>query len=367
MKWSIQLAQVAGVDIYVHITFVLLLGWVALAYWQLAGTVAAVLEGVGFILALFTCVILHELGHATMARHYKIRTRHITLLPIGGLAALEKMPDDPRQEMAVALAGPAVNLAIAAILWVGLSISGSNGDLVAPWDEGSLVQRLLAANLVLAAFNMIPALPMDGGRVLRALLAWRGNHAQATETAVKYGQAIAFVLGFLGLMYNPLLVIIAVFIWIGAAAELQSERTKSALAHATVRAATLTHYDTLIPQQSLSQVVERLLAGSQQDFPVVNTGRICGVLTQSQLLKGLHSDGSHGLVRDWMITNVPSIDADAPMANALQALNSSTAKLLCVVQGDQEVGILDLDNFMEFLAIRNALAAAPAPPLETSG
>lgn len=356
MKWSWKLIRIAGIDVYVHATFFILIAWIAMSYWQMEGTVAAVLSGIGFILALFGCVVLHEFGHALTARRYGISTRNITLLPIGGIAALERMPDDPKQEMIVALAGPAVNLVIAIALWIWLG--ASNGLVVV--DEWSLsgapfLQRLMAINVVLAVFNMLPALPMDGGRVFRAALAMRMDHTLATEKAAKVGQVFALILGFIGLLYNPFLVFIALFVWIGAASEAHMAQIKSTLSGVSLGRAMLTNYKTLSSSDTLSRAVEVTLAGSQKDFPVTDGRRITGVLTQTDLLKGLREQGEQSRVGDWMQKDIQSAEINEPLEAVLERLQGSPCRLIAVTEGGQSRGIVNLDNFIEFLSIEGAL------------
>jgi len=197
MKWSWKIGKLAGVDLYVHATFLLLLGWVALSYWSAGKSLDAVVSGVGFILALFACVLLHELGHALAARRFGIATRDITLLPIGGLARLERMPEDPRQELWVTLAGPAVNVVIAAALYIWLTLTNGWAPLSQlSVSSGPFLERIMVANVWLVVFNLIPAFPMDGGRVLRALLATRMEYLKATRIAAGLGQGLTFVFGF---------------------------------------------------------------------------------------------------------------------------------------------------------------------------
>jgi Zn-dependent protease len=221
MRWSWRVARVAGIDIHVHATFLLLLAWIGFAGYRRTGTPAGAAAGIGFVLLLFLIVVLHEYGHALTARRYGIPTRDITLLPIGGVARLERMPREPRQELVIALAGPAVNVVLALLLWLGLTLTGGAGaaEPMAPADERfmgrALAQQLLTANVWLAGFNLIPAFPMDGGRVLRAVLAMRsGDHARATVRAASIGRAIAVVFGLVGLFVwqNPMLVFIALFV-----------------------------------------------------------------------------------------------------------------------------------------------------------
>ena len=229
MKWSWKIGEFAGIGVYMHATFLLLIGWIALTSLLAGGTAASALQGVLFILLLFACVVAHEYGHALTARRYGIKTRDITLLPIGGVARLERMPDKPLQELWVALAGPAVNVVIAALLFAWLLLSGG----LAPLDTlsitgGSLLERLMVVNISLVLFNLIPAFPMDGGRVVRALLALRLEYGRATQIAATLGQGMALLLGLIGLFTNPLLIFTVLFVWIGAAQESGMAQVKSA-------------------------------------------------------------------------------------------------------------------------------------------
>ena len=204
MKWSWKIARLWGIDVYVHATFLLILAWVAYSYWVQFERLNAVVGGILFILALFACVVLHEYGHALMARRFGVKTRDITLYPIGGVARLERIPEKPIEELWVALAGPAVNVVIAILL--GAYLVGTGAFQLSglfSMTSGSFLPRLLAVNVMLVAFNLIPAFPMDGGRVLRALLAMRMDHLQATQIAATVGQGMAFVFGFVGLFGNP--------------------------------------------------------------------------------------------------------------------------------------------------------------------
>lgn len=356
MKWSFKLIRLAGIDIYVHATFFILIAWIGLSYWQLEGSLIAVISGVGFILTLFACVVLHELGHALTARRYGIRTLHITLLPIGGLAAMERMPDDPKQEIAVALAGPAVNLVIALSLWLWLTVS----NILVPVDQlsltgGPFMERLMLINIVLAVFNLIPAFPMDGGRVLRAVLTMRMNRNRATQIAAKVGQGLALWLGLMGLLYNPFLIFIALFVWIGAAAETGMEQIKSTLSDTTVGRAMLTDFQILSPDEPLTRAIELTLVSSQKDFPVLVDGVMVGVLTQDGLLKGLQAQGEHSLVGDWMQREVNSAEIDEPLEKVLERLQSCQCRLLSVTEAGRLTGIVNLDNIMELIKIQTAL------------
>src|SRR5512147_2883084 len=285
MKWQWKLGRFAGIDVYVHATFLLLIGWVGYSHWVTKQNWNEVLNGILFILALFACVVMHEYGHALTARKYGIRTRDITLYPIGGVARLERMPDKPIEELWVALMGPAVNVVIAAGLFAYLFFSQS----LVPLNEltvasGSFAERLMTVNLSLVLFNLIPAFPMDGGRVLRAILAMTMDYVRATQIAASIGQGIAFLFGFIGIFMNPFLLFIAFFVWIGAAEETHMVQMKNSISGIPITRAMLTKFETLLPTDTLARVVSLILSGSQQDFPVVEDGHVVGVLTRDDFI-----------------------------------------------------------------------------------
>mgnify|MGYP001553763049 CR=1 FL=1 len=356
MRWSWKIIRLAGIDVYVHATFLILIVWIGLSFWLVGGSVAAVVSGVTFILALFGCVVLHEMGHALTARRFGIRTRNIILLPIGGVASMERMPDDPKQEMAVAIAGPMVNLAIAFVLWLWLSVTNQlQGAEQLALVEGSFLQKLMVVNIILAVFNLLPAFPMDGGRVLRAALSMRMSHVRATQVAARIGQGLALWLGFIGLLYNPFLMFIALFVWIGAAAEAGTEQIKSTLHSAAVGRAMLTDFQTLPPDAPLSRAIELTLAGSQKEFPVLEDGKVIGVLTQDDLLKGLQTSGEHAPASRWMQKEVLTADIKEPLEKVLERLQSTHCPLIAVTRAGQLAGILNLEHIMELIKNQTAL------------
>ena len=365
MKWSWKLGTVAGIGLYVHATFLLLLAWVGVTYW-LAGGSAAALSGIAFILALFACVVLHELGHALTARRYGIRTRDITLLPIGGVSRLERIPDDPRQEVWVSLAGPAVNVVIAAALYAWLLVSHTLRPFsVLTMAGGPFLERLLLVNVSLAVFNLLPAFPMDGGRVLRALLAMRMDYVRATQISAHVGQAMALVFGLLGLFTNPFLVFIAFFVWIGAAQEASMVQMRTALSGIPVSRAMLTDFHTVAPDDPAKRVLELILAGSRQDFPVVDggqgakEGRLAGVLLRSDVLKALAQRASDWRVRDLMRREFEVVEAADMLDTALARLQSCNCHTLPVTSRGVLVGLLTMENVGEFLLIQSALGRSP--------
>jgi Zn-dependent protease/CBS domain-containing protein len=354
MPWSWKVARIAGIDVYIHATFLIVVAWIALIHWNASNNLAAVVDGVGFILTLFACVVLHEFGHALTAARYGIRTRDITLLPIGGLARLERMPSVPLQELWVALAGPAVNVVIATLLFGWLhAVGGWESTEAIGITTGGFVERVMFANVVLAAFNLLPAFPMDGGRALRALLATRMEYTRATQRAAVIGQSMAILFAFLGLQGNPMLLFIALFVWIGAGQEASMVQMKSALAGIPLRRAMLTRFRTLTPTSTLGDAVDVLLDGSQQDFPVVANGRIEGMLTRSDLVKALAQNGRSAFVRDNM-RECPTADASEMLETVLGRVQGRDCHTIPVLEHGALIGLLTMDNVGEFLMIQAA-------------
>jgi Zn-dependent protease/CBS domain-containing protein len=359
MKWQWKLGTFAGIDVFIHATFLLIVGWFGLSYWLQSRTLLAVLEGITFILLLFLFVTLHEYGHALTARRYGIRTRDITLYPMGGVARLERMPEKPIQELWVALAGPAVNVVIA----IGLFILMLLTNTLVPLNQltvtgGSFVGRLLLVNIWLVAFNLIPAFPMDGGRVLRAILAMNMDYVRATQIAATIGQGMALLFGFIGLFSNPFLLFIAFFVWMGASQEASMAQIKDALGGIPVKRAMLTDYHTLSPRDPLLRMAELILAGTQHDFPVVEDGRVLGVVTRDDFLSALTQQGQNVLVSSVMRSGLPEVDSYEMVESALMRIHESGAPVLPVTHAGQLVGLINAENITEFLMIRSALKSA---------
>jgi Zn-dependent protease len=367
------------VDVYIHSTFFLLLGFIGLTNWLAERSLAGTLEGIGFILVLFGCVLLHEFGHALTARRFGIQTRDITLLPIGGLARLERMPQDPRQELLVALAGPAVNAVIAAVLYIWLA----SQSLLVPLtslsiSQGSFLERVMLVNLTLVLFNLLPAFPMDGGRAVRALLAMRMEYTRATQIAASLGQGIALLFGFIGLFSNPFLLFVAFFVWIGAAQEASMVQIKSALGGIPVGHAMIIDYQTVSETAPLGTVVDILLHGAQEDFPVTRDGEVVGVLDRRGLVAALAQHGRDVSVDQVMKRDFPSIDSGQMLDAALVTMQTCECEMLPVMRGGKLAGLLTKHNVGEFLAIQSALDAAarmagrkqrtpPAMPMRAGG
>ncbi len=353
--WSIHLITVSGIPIRIHFTFFLLLTWLV---FNMPGP--SRLFGLFCVVGLFTCVVLHELGHSIVAQRLGVGVVDIVLYPIGGIARMEKMPA-PKQELWIALAGPAVNVVISAVLWLAFKIGGTT---VAPSQlsfTSSFWHFLLYSNVVLFAFNMIPAFPMDGGRVLRAVLAIRLGELRATELAATIGQFLAVVLGFLALgftsipyfsQFNPLLVFIAIFVFFGAGQEAQMYRGKALVEGLPVRAAMITDYRTLPVGASLGQAAELLLQTSQQDFPIVNGADVIGVLSRQNLLRGLAAHGPTGYVTEAMTREFRTVEPDGDLQAVATEMQTGEHPCVLVMKDDELLGFVTLENLAELLIVR---------------
>lgn len=347
-RWSLPIGRVFGITVSVHVTFLLLLLWVGVGSYREHQQWREAAAGLGLLLAVFASVVLHELGHALTARRFGVATKDIILLPIGGVARLTRMPERPSQEMLIALAGPVVSLGLAAALG-GLS-------LLVP--RLTVVGELARINLLLGLFNLLPAFPMDGGRVLRAALAWRGGLARATRIAAAVGQAVALGLGVLGLFGNPVLLFIAVFIWFAAAAESSAADTRFLLEDLKVAAAMETEFRTLCPGDSLAFASQALLQGSQKDFPVVDrAGQLVGLLSRDRLLQALHTDGPSGTVGAAMESPAPPLDPAASLSSVVDRLGDLRAVSMLVVEAGVVRGMVTLENIAELLLLRRAVPA----------
>ncbi len=361
MRWSFTIVRVAGIDVKIHVTFLLLLIWIGVVYY-LQGGAGAALFGLLFILLLFASVLLHEFGHALAARRYGIATHDITLLPIGGVARLVRMPDDPKQELVVALAGPAVNVVIAAVLFLVL------GQVPAPGEiTGSgitvLLGQLLLVNVMLVLFNLLPAFPMDGGRVLRAFLAMRMNYVRATTIAARVGQGMAFLFGFVGLFFNPLLLFIALFVYLGATQEASASQMRDLSEALPLTEAMVSDFRTLPPHATLGEAADLLLRTHQHDFPVVDgAGAVQGILTRDDLIGALRREGADAAVSGAMRSNVPSVTWRVPFAEAFRVMQDCGCPALPVTDDHGRlVGLLTPENVGEMVMIYGALRPDESP------
>lgn len=358
-NWSFRLTRIAGIDVRVHLTFFLLLVWIGLSVWEQTQSQRAVAQGMAFVLTLFACVVLHEFGHALTARRFGIRTQRITLWPIGGVASMERMPEDPKQEILVALAGPMVNVVIATFLWLILAASdyqmpSVEQDPAALFrDTGAFLYNIMVINVVLAVFNLLPAFPMDGGRVLRASLALAMPHHEATRRAAGIGQTLALGLFILGILYNPILVVIAAFIWLAAAGEAGAEQLSHALHGIQARDVMVTRFDTLSGDDPLSRAVDVTIHSGQRHFPVDMGEQPPAALSQDALLKALRSHGETDPVHALSLPAMPVVGPDASAESLFKRMQGGEMELIGVVEGDSLTGLVTLNALTRYLQLHS--------------
>ncbi len=357
MNWSFKIARLWGINVYLHWTFFILLGWILVSNMNRGQTFTESMMGVFFILALFACVVLHEYGHALTARRFGIVTKNITLLPIGGVANMEKMPDKPIQELWVALAGPAVNLVIALGLLIYFNTIGGFPkveEFTGTINGSNFLFNIFVVYIILALFNLIPAFPMDGGRVLRALLAMRYDRGQATNIAAKIGQFLAIVFVFLGFFYNFWWIFIGLFIFLGAGAEANFETTRSALSKYKVRDVLMQKFTTLHAFERLEHAISVLLNGQEKEFLVEQDNEIIGIITRDEIIQGLREIGQEAPVGRVTNRSLVALTPDMPLQEAYEKMLRSNVSICPVIEQGRLVGVLNMENITEVVMLDSA-------------
>src|SRR5579884_1515228 len=357
MSWSLNIGRVAGTVVRVHLTFLLFLAWIFAASYAQAGAASA-WDSLLYMLLLFLCVLLHEFGHIFTARAFGVTTPYVTLLPIGGVAQLERIPEQPWEEFLVAIAGPLVNVVITLVL-----VYGAGAELQASAASAvdstriAMIDRLAAVNLFLALFNLIPAFPMDGGRVLRAALASKFGYVRATEIAAHIGQFVAFALGFVGLLYNPVLIFIAIFVYLAASSESHMVALRSVSRGVPVSVAMRTQFITLVPRAHIDEAVHALLQTAQGEFPVVDdAGKPIGVLGRADLIRAIKTLGPDASVADAMGSELPVISHRATLEQAFKLLQEKSAPAVGVIDRNGKlVGLVTNETIAEMMMLQNAL------------
>lgn len=362
MKTSLKIGSAFGIGIYLHWSFLLLVVGIVVFFVVQSGPTASALTSIGVVLGVFACVVLHEYGHALTARRFDVPTRSITLYPIGGLARLERIPSDPMKEFWIAIAGPAVNVVIALGLGAVVVATGrpmSPEVLSEPMQDP--LPTLVWLNIGLAVFNLLPAFPMDGGRVLRALLAMKQDYAQATQTAANIGQGMAILFGLLGVLsFNPVLLFIALFVYAGAQRESQQAMFRSFTHGATVRHAMMTRFATLKADDTLDDAIDALLAGSDHDFPIVEPDeegrpRLTGILRRQTLIQALSQHDASDPVGPIAGDPCFTVNDDEMLEDVFIKMNEDSCSTVPVLKNGQLVGLLTLENVGELVMVASAL------------
>lgn len=360
MKASLNLGSISGIKIIVHWTFFLLILWIVFDELKRGGTINSILFNVAFVFAVFVCVVLHELGHALTAKRFGINTKKITLLPIGGMASLDKIPESPKQELLVVVAGPLVNVVIAILLYLILPINelarlsfADNLETFSNLSFQNFLLYLFIVNIGLVVFNIIPAFPMDGGRILRALLAMKIDRVKATQIASSIGQFIAIMFLLVGLLYNPFLIFIALFIFLGAYGENKMVLHLSLLKGHTVEDAMMTNITIFKPEDSISLVVDKIISGTENNFVVIKDSTITGLLYHQDIIE---NSSKNLLVKDIMDTKFKTLDVDDELKEVYRLIQSKTKSFFPVVENKKFVGAIDNMNLNEYILLQSKLA-----------
>lgn len=359
MKWSLNLGRITGIDIFVHWTFIILIIWIFFSHISMGHGWEQSLMGVLFILVLFACVLLHELGHALAGKRFGVKTKNIVLLPIGGVANMEKIPEQPKQELWVALAGPAVNLVIAIVLFFILQQSGGMPnmlDMETHMSSSNFLFNLFIVNIILAVFNLIPAFPMDGGRVLRALLALKFNRTKATEIAAHTGQFLAIIFVLIGLFSNVWLVFIGLFVFIGAGAESNFEATRSILSKYKVVDVLMKHYIALAAHEPINRAVEKLLNGQEKEFLIIDNNKLSGFITRNEIIDGLNQLGGSAPLDNVVRKDFLQLSPDMKLDKAYELMLKRGISFSPVFQDGELIGVLNTENIIEMIMVNKALS-----------
>ncbi|PSL06348.1 site-2 protease family protein [Cecembia rubra] len=357
MKFSLYLGSYRNVKVFIHWTFSLLLLWIIISNMRQGIPMMDILWVILFVLALFACVVMHEFGHALAAQRYGIQTKDIVLYPIGGVARLEKLPEDPKQELWVAIAGPLVNIALFIILSIVLSFTGYNIQSLEEIkiQPNTMLLYIASANLILALFNLLPAFPMDGGRVLRAFLSIKLPRAKATQIAGGIGQFLAIFFVFFGLFNNPILVLIGIFIFLGAGAEVAHTQQESFLKGFKVKDALMSHFQILGYNAPLSKAVEKLLNSQATHFVVVKDDVAIGTISRNEIIKGLETGGENAYIEKFSDLNPIKLDIDSPLDDAWKLMLTQNKKVAFIIENGHFLGILDQENISELILVKTAL------------
>ncbi len=352
---AVRIGRLFGIGVFVHWSFWLLIGFVIYLHAAQGATLWQIAEGVALVLSIFACVVLHECGHALAARRYGIGTRSITLMVIGGIASLERMPRKPSQELVVAVAGPMVNVVIAGVLFVGLLLVRGHvrQDEALLQAGGAYFDKLMWINVILVVFNMIPAMPMDGGRVLRALLAMKFGYERATRASARLAQTLAIGFAIFGLLeHNPFLIIIGVFVFFGASAEAQMAISRSAIESLKVSRAMMPDYLVIEPGARISDAIEALVTSRQSAFPVMEGEEVIAMLTREHIHKAAEAGEENAPVTDYADRDFLRVSPDEPLVDAVDRLQQAEKGAALVEENGSPVGILTREGVGELISLR---------------
>ncbi len=355
MSWSLKFGKICGINFRIHITFVMFLVFIFVSSYLAKGMAQAISVTL-FISGIFVCVLIHEVAHSLIARKFGKIAKSIIILPIGGVSSLDEMPEKPYQEIAVAIVGPFINLAIALLIYP--FVTGWNGlrtPELYPMSVNSYFVSMINVNIILAIFNMIPAFPMDGGRVLRGLFGMVMDYIRATELAVAIGQGLSVFFIFYGIFFNWWLALIGFFLYVGAGTERQQVIIKSVLEPIPVSEVMVTDFFALDPSDPVSKPIEHIYHGYQEDFPVIKNNHVEGLLTRKNILSGIHEKGTNVEVSQLMEKQFDPVSPSTPADEVYRQLARSQRSVTVVVENGGIKGMVSLEGLSNYLLIQLAM------------
>lgn len=361
MHWSLSLGKIFGIRVKVHWTFFLLIAWVVLVGYTEGDDSLTILLTSLYVLSIFVCIVFHELGHALMARRFDVPTKKITLLPIGGVASLQRIPENPKQELLVAIAGPLVNIAIAIIIFPFLGPLESYipkegaSQALASISAHNFWFALFSINLLLVLFNLIPAFPMDGGRMLRAGLAMNMSRPKATHIATSIGQFLAVVFFFAGLFLNPFLLLIGVFVFFGARGEDMMVQQYEVLRDHYAEEAMITDLHTFEQDADLKSVMKHIISTGDDAFLVVDSGETKGWITREQLIQEIREHHENKRLEEIIHNHYITIQPKEKLSKVMEIMKSNQQNIYPVMKENQLMGILSPASLRRFIAVQSAL------------
>lgn len=358
MKGSLKLGTIGGIGIFVHWTFSLLIAFIIYINYRTGSNAIQIAWSVLFILCVFVTVFLHELGHSFAAKLFNIGTKDITLLPIGGVSRLESLPEKPKEELIVTFAGPLVNIILALITGLFISFPATSEALAQELSKGinasNFFLNFFLVNIVLAIFNLIPAFPMDGGRILRALLSFKFERHIATKIAARIGQFLAMGFILLGFLFNPFLIFIGLFVIMGAQAESKHADSKYSLKGYKVRDVLMKQYITIDAGEPIKTAIDLLLDSQSKIFLITENNEAVGTLNRDQIIMALSEKGENVVIHSAMNKNLIYLDVETLLENIFELVYKNKNNLMLVMEKNELVGTLDTENLLEFLLIRGA-------------
>jgi Zn-dependent protease/predicted transcriptional regulator len=356
MKGSLKLGKIAGIGIFVHWTFSLLIAFIIYINYRTGYTTLQIAWSIMFILCIFVTVFLHELGHSIAAKQFNIKTKDITLLPIGGVSRLESLPEKPKEELIVTFAGPLVNIVLAFITGLFITFPATSEALAIELSTGvnasNFFLNFFIVNIVLAVFNLIPAFPMDGGRILRAILSFKFERHVATKIAARIGQFLAMGFILLGFISNPFLIFIGLFVIIGAQMESEYSDSKYSLKGYKVRDVIMKQYQTIDASEPIKTAVTLLLDSQSKIFLITENNEPVGTLNRDQIIKALSEQGENVVIASVMNKNLIYLDVETLLENIFELVYKNKSNLMLVMENNELVGTLDTENLLEFLLIK---------------